>query len=80
MKDRKKSKRVQVRITEDLYERISRASMQTGIDVSTVLESCLASYVAYVEKTGEIAFPLAVQPASEAKDAKLKPSKPIGGK
>lgn len=73
-KDIKKSRRVQVRITEDLYERISKASMQTGVDVSTVMESCLSSYVSYVEKTGEISFPIAVAPASAA-EAKSKPIK-----
>jgi hypothetical protein len=73
-KELRKSRRVQVRITESLYERISKASMQTGIDISTVMESCLTSYVSYVEKTGEMSFPIAVAPASEARAKSVKPS------
>lgn len=62
-----KELRVQVRISEELRRRIDAAEKITHIKESVFMTACLEAYCDYVEKHGEITFPLVVKPARAEK-------------
>lgn len=60
----RKEARVQVRISDDLRERLDKAVDATGIPEPVIVARCVEAYCDYVEEHGEATFPLIVKPKS----------------
>ena len=65
-----KETRINVRASEELKDRLKRASEATGINETNLVISCVEALLDYIETHGELTMPLAVLPKSKLnKDA-----------
>lgn len=50
--------RISVRVSEELKRRLAKAAKQTHVDESVLVRAALSGLVDYVEKHGQVTFPL----------------------